>query len=77
MKRIIRWLADISGVTDDLEKQTAVNIGNRMSDAAKWVSKDKKAFHCLNTYSEYLKNNKLGLALYEYEEFREKVNDIE
>ena len=30
MKKIIKWLADVSGVTKDIEKETTKFIGNQM-----------------------------------------------
>lgn len=36
MKKIIRWLSDISGVSDNIRKETEQRIGNQCMDAHYW-----------------------------------------
>jgi len=38
MKKVIRWLSDISGVTSQIEKQTAIRIGYNLQDFSYWFT---------------------------------------
>ena len=53
MKKFIKWLSDISGVTDQIEKETAVSIGYRMHDASRWIASNKPLAKVIDTYAEY------------------------
>ncbi len=65
MKKILRWLADISGVTEDIKSETAKEIGGVMMGTKYWwnggsLGKPKwdvaNAFHL---YAMCLKNGHL------------------
>ena len=74
MKRLIKWLADISGVTDQIEKETAISIGYRMHDASRWIASKKNLAKVIDTYAEYLKKGQLNLYGNQFEKWRNDVS---
>lgn len=76
MKVLIRWLADISGVTDQIEEEAAVTIGYRMHDASKWIASHENMANCMDVYAEFLKQGQLSLFGFQFELFRSRVVDF-
>lgn len=54
MKKIIKWLADVSGVTKDIEKETTKFIGNQMLKNSLYYSEYSIFRVCIKAYSEKL-----------------------
>jgi hypothetical protein len=49
MKKIIRWLSDISGVTKDIKIETTYRIGVDLKDCAYWFTGIDDMIPVLNT----------------------------
>ncbi len=59
MKKIIRWLADISGVTKQIEKEVRYQAGTRLMESSHWYGDKErvKSGNALWFYGIYLRNN--------------------
>jgi hypothetical protein len=55
MKKIIRWLADVSGVTEEIRIQSNKTAGGQMYHNAFWFSGDAKLFNAFMLYSKWLR----------------------
>lgn len=66
MKKIIRFLANISGVEDDIRKDERINVGSTMDGARYWWSGGSDGlpkydvYNAFLLYSRYLKNGYLN-----------------
>lgn len=77
MKKIIRWLADMSGVTQDIEVETTMFIGQQMHDAGYWYSKYPNLMLCVQHYAKKLMEGNQNLFANQFNEWREKVLNID
>lgn len=61
MKNIIRWLADIAGVTADIEKKAYLHIADEMAHTSTWLGGSGRdmAGNCLFLYSLFLRHCRL------------------
>ena len=76
MKRIIRWLADVSGVTKDIETETTKFIGNEMHDAGYWLSAYPTLMLCIQLYAENLKKGNQHFFAFQFGEWRAKILEV-
>ena len=76
MKKLIRWISDISGVTDEIEKETAITIGYNMYDYSYWFTQDLEACNVLALYSTELKKGVPHLYGNQFENIRSKVRQM-
>lgn len=53
MKKIIKWLADISGVTADIEKQTRIDVGHDLNSAKYWWNENKPIMNSWHLAAKY------------------------
>lgn len=67
MKKIIRWIADVSGVTRQIQIETCKQCGHSMKHAAYWwtgglMHKDPKyeIYNAFTLYSEHLELGHFG-----------------
>lgn len=84
MRKIIRWIADISGVTNDIRIESYKQAGNSMSQNAYWwnggiMHKSPKwdVWNAFFLYSEWLKMGHHGPIGNGVMELREKVYKTE
>lgn len=71
MKKIIKWLANISGVTTEIEIRQTKYIGHQMKDYSYWLSQYPDAYNSLGIYADLLKR---GLP-YPYGGMAERVRE--
>ena len=73
MKKLIRWLSDVSGVTKEIQKENTKFIGHQMHDAGYWFSAYPCFMVCIQSYAEKLKEGQENLFAFEFEKWRKKV----
>ena len=76
MKKFIRWLADVSGVTKDIEIETCEHVGHQMHDYSYWFNHFPMANYVLVLYSEHLRNGFLNLYGNELDKTRSKIAEF-
>lgn len=55
MKKIIKWLADKSGVTTETKIKQTKLIGNQMKDYSYWLTQYPDGYNALGIYADMLK----------------------
>ena len=73
MKKIIRWISDITGVTNEIEKEACKRIGHSMYDYSYWFGKVPSIGNGLALYAKNLIEGHQNLYGDEHDKLRSEL----
>ncbi len=77
MRRFAKWLATVTGASQDIQRETLKQAGDYMYDYHYWLGKSPECQTLLKYYSDVFKRGNTTLIGYQHEVLRSKIYGIE